>query len=172
MLKQIMIPAALFAVTATTASAFSGDILRRLDLDLSEQQIQALEEAKELRKEGDFTAARERLEEAAVTPDTLLAIHSAIHAEHAERRTAVHSALEAGDYPAFTAAIAGSRLADIIDSKDKFKRFRVAEELREAGDYEGARDILTELGFAPKLGVTGSQRGSGMHHGKYFWGLE
>ena len=48
MLKEIFIPVAAFAVTVTGASAFNADMLDKLDLDLTDTQISALEEAHEL----------------------------------------------------------------------------------------------------------------------------
>lgn len=148
-----MIPAALFAVTATTASAFSGDFLRRLDVPLSEHQISALEEAQELRHSGDLRAARERLEAADISIEDMYDLHKAVHAKHEHARSAVHAAVQKNDYEAFVVATDGMPVADIIDTEAKFAQFVAAHELREAGDHEAARDILTELGFSPGLGM-------------------
>ena len=48
MIKQIVIPAAAFLVTATAVSAYSNpDWLHNLDIDLTDDQVSALEEAHE-----------------------------------------------------------------------------------------------------------------------------
>ena len=64
MIKQIVIPAAAFLMTATAVSAYSNpDWLHNLDIDLTDDQVSALEEAHEIRQAAD-EEARQVLENA------------------------------------------------------------------------------------------------------------
>lgn len=70
------------------------------------------------------------------------------HAERKERRDAVHTAIENNDYSAWATAVAGTPRAEGIDATN-FSRLVEAHTLREAGDRDGARAILDELGIKP-----------------------
>lgn len=63
-----------------------------------------------------------------------------------ENRAAINAALEAGDYAAFAAAIEGAPFADKV-TEEKFTAIIEALELREAGDIEGARQVLEDAGM-------------------------
>ena len=167
MIKQIMIPVAAFAVTVTAASAFNSDRLDQIDVDLSNTQISALEEAHELRADG---ATRDEvhdvLDEAGLDRDKMQEIRTAMHELRNEHREAVEAALEAGDYDAFMTAVADSPRADQITSEADFYQLVEAHELREAGDYEAARAIMTELGIEKGSGEGRSgHRDGGMRDG-------
>lgn len=140
--KSLLIAIAAFAVTATGVHAYGGTKL--LDqAGLSEEQVSAIEEAQELRATGDFMAARDKLVEAGVNEETLHSIREATRAA----RSSMHEALEDGDYEAFRTAIADSPLADIITSKTDFEQFKEAHELRQAGEFEAAQALLSDLGL-------------------------
>lgn len=151
--KSLLIPIAAFALTVTGAQAFSTDVLEKAGL--SEEQISAFEEAKELREEGDKDGARDILAEAGVDQDTMESIRQAMKEEHHAHKTAVDEAVEAGDYEAFKDAIQDSPLADIITSEADFELFVEAHEHREA-----ARAIMEELGLEK------GERGQFMGHHK------
>jgi len=61
-------------------------------------------------------------------------------------REAVHLAVEAGDYTAFLIATADAPFAHEI-TQDQFNLMVAAHQLRQAGDYEGARVIMEDAGF-------------------------
>ena len=156
-----MIPVAAFAVTATGVSAFSSDILDELDVDLSSEQIAALEEVHELRQGGaDREAIKEALEEAGIDQETMAEIKTAVHEYKSEAREAVKAAIEAGDYDAYLDAVSDTPAADKIDSEADFLLLVEAHELRADGDHEGAQAILSGLGFErPEGGHKGGFRG-------------
>lgn len=161
--KSILIPLAAFALTVTTAQAFNSEVLVRAGL--TDEQIEAFEEARELREEGDRDGARDVLVEAGVDEETLRKVHDAMHEYRDERRTAIDEAVENNDYEAFKEAITGSPLADIITSETDFEKFSEAHQLRQEGDNEAARDIMDELGFEPPRHgdgmMEGEERGEG-----------
>jgi len=106
MIKQIMIPVAAFAVTVTGASAFSGDMLNKIDVDLTPSQIAILEEADELRIDGaDRQEIKVFLEDSGITEDIMKEIKDATHELRDEQRAVVQAAVDNNDYEAFTAAI-------------------------------------------------------------------
>jgi hypothetical protein len=141
--KALLIAIAAFAVTATGASAYGGAFLSRAGLD--EEQVEAVEEARELRAAGKFTEARDKLIEAGITEGDLRAMHRVAN----EARQAVHNAVVARDYEAFRKAIADSPLADVITSEADFEQFCEAHDLRQAGEWEEANQLMEELGVEP-----------------------
>ena len=143
--KHLLIPVAAFAVTATSVSAFNPQVLK--DAGLSESQIAAFEEAKELKQDGDKDAARDVLAEAGIDLDTLEEVRNAIRADRQEKRETIKTAVAEDDYEEFQLAIEGTRLEDKVTSEDEFETFVEAHELREAGDRAGARELLDELGI-------------------------
>lgn len=156
--KPFLIAAAAFAVTATGvyAQGNSDKILERANL--SEEQKSALSAAHELKKAGDSEAARDKLIEAGIDEDTLHSLRNAGH----EVRSEIKAAVEANDYEAFKAATEGTPMEEQVTSEDSFAKLVEAHELREAGDHEGARAIMDELGLKPqehKKGHNGGDRG-------------
>lgn len=161
MIQQVMIPLAALAITATGVSAFNGDILEKLDIDLSNEQISALEEAHELRIDGaERDEVHAVLEDAGIDRETMSEVRDATREYREEMREKVHTALEDGDYDAFLAAIEGTPLEDIIDTENEFEQFMEAFDLRESGDRDGAKEIMDELGIERPLGH-GHQHGMG-----------
>ncbi len=142
-----MIPVAAFAVTVTGASAFNSDMLEKLDINLTDTQISALEEAHELKQAGaEREDVKAVIEAAGLDRDDLKEIRQRMHEVRKENRAAVKAAVEANDYNAFT-DVAPEKLTDAIDSAADFAKLVEAHELREAGDKEGAKEIMAELGI-------------------------
>jgi hypothetical protein len=169
MINKIMIPVAALAITVTGASAFNSDLLQKIDVDLSDNQISALEEAHELREGGaDRDDVKAILEDADIDKDTMREIREAAHEYRQGRHEEVKSAVDAEDYDAFKNAIEGSPMAEVIDSESDFARLVEAHELREDGDKEGAQEIMAELGIE-----RGEGKGfGGKHYGKHGAGFE
>ena|GEM_PF-499389 len=147
-LRSVLIPVAAFAVTVTGASAFNSELLHKAGL--SDGQISAFEEAKELRQAGDFDGARDVLEEAGIDESVMERLRNTMRGHH----NAVKMAIESNDFEAFREASEGSPLADIINTKEEFARFVEAHNLIKNGDKETAREIFDDLGI----------KGLGFHH--------
>ena len=123
--KQLLIAIAAFAVTTTGASAYGGKLLNQADL--TDDQLAALEVAKELRAEGDRDAARDLLIEAGFDEEALQKMrraHKHHKAHHKSKRAAI--------------------LAELSD--EEREAFEVA---KQANDREAARAILDEAGVLP-----------------------
>ncbi len=161
--KSLIMAVAAFAVTATGAHAYTGtDILEKAGL--SQDQIEAVQEARELRQSGEIEEARDVLIEAGISADTLRSIRESIR-EHRqefrhEHREEVREAVEEGDYEAFKEAVAGLPLADKITSEADFNLLVEAHELRQAGDLEAAKEIMDQLGLGSNAP---GNPGHGMH---------
>lgn len=143
--KALLIPIAAFAVTVTGASAFNSEVLQ--NAGLSDDQISAFEQAKELKDSGDTQGARDVLVEAGIDAETLEKVREAMKEYRKEHHDAVRTAVEAEDYDAFKVAVAGSPMADIITSESDFKQLVEAHTLIEAGDKEAAKAIFADLGL-------------------------
>ncbi|MEK7638693.1 MAG: hypothetical protein AAB388_00885 [Patescibacteria group bacterium] len=152
--KSLLIAIAALALTATGVQAYGGkDLLRRAGLSEAEQV--AFEEARQLREDGDYTAARGVLEEAGVTEETLEAIRKAAR----DARQEMHMAVLAGDFAAFKRAIVDTPLEDLITTEADFQAFVEAHELKNAGKLDEAQSVLDDLGIQPSLHP----------HGHFFW---
>jgi ABC-type ATPase with predicted acetyltransferase domain len=145
--KAILIAIAAFAVTTTGASAYGGNILSRAGLN--EDQIEAVEEARELRAAGKITEARDKLVEAGITEDQLRSMHRVA----SNARDAIRDAIENENYDAFVKAAADFPISDIITTELDFKQFCEAHELRQSGDWKEADEIMEDLGFEDKRPV-------------------
>ncbi len=148
MMKHIIVPVAAFAVTATAASAFGPSMLQKLDIELTETQVEALEEARKLHREGNVEAAQEVLEEAGLDEDILDQIRDMTH----EQRDAVRAAIEAGDYDLFTELVTEGPLAEAITSESDFELLVEAHQLMADGDREGAEALFDQLGLERREG--------------------
>ncbi len=143
--KSLFVAVAAFAVTASGVHAFgSTELLTRAGL--SDEQVVAVQEAQELKVMGDMKGAKEVLESAGVTKQTMQQIREVAK----EAKRAVHAAVEANDYDAFVVAVADSPLADVITSEAEFEQFVEAHELRASGDKDGAKELLESLGVDTK----------------------
>ena len=159
--KTLLIPLAAFALSATGVSAFNSGVLEKAGL--TEAQIAAFEEAHELRKEGNKDAARDVLERVGIDLQTMESVREAMHEYKKEMHTAIGEAVENNDFEAFTAAIEGSPLAEIITTEEDFALFVEAHQLHEEGEHKAAREIMDELGFEPKK-VIHKMGGEHKHH--------
>lgn len=158
MIKQIMIPLAAFAVTVTAASAFTGsDWMQNLDVDLTDAQISALEEAHEIRQTA-AEQAQEVLEEAGVDEELMKEIHEAHRENQRANHEAIKTAINNKDYNAFITAIADTPMSEVIDTEAEFEKIKEAHNLRETGDFEAAQSIMSELGLeGPHGGMMGGE---------------
>jgi hypothetical protein len=152
--KPFLIAIAAFAVTATGVQAFGSTRLFE-QAGLSGEQISAFETARELKKSGDFEAARDVLVEAGVDEEVLRNVQQAARAS----RKAILEAIEESDYEAFKDAALGTPLIVVIDTEADFDRFVEAHELKIEGKWEEARKILDELGVPPRDHFAGNHRG-------------
>jgi hypothetical protein len=162
--KHALIPVAAFAVTVSTASAFSGsDFIKHLNLELTDEQLKALEQAQEIREDAreDVEAV---LEAAGLDKEKMREVHDALHEARKAQSEAMKTAIEDNDYAAFLAAVEGTKLGEVVDTESEFKQFITAHELIKDGDREAAKVIMDELGLEkPGLGLV--QKGGHGHHG-------
>lgn len=151
--KRHLIPGVLLGlamVGTTTAYAFYPG-LDGADLSgFSEAQQTAIEQAFEIRKNAE-TEAQTILSNAGVDMDEL---HFAMRAAHEKNRAAMDAALKNNDYETFSSLVAGTPMEEEV-TEAVFAKMVEAHRLRDAGDYEGARAIMEELGL----------KGPGMMHG-------
>lgn len=162
MFKQILVPVAAFAVTVTGASAFGGDgyMLQKLDM-LSEKEQAAFEEAREVR-DTSRVQAHEVLENAGINDERMAEIHDAMRVTRDANQTAMDQMLKDGDYEAFLEAVEGTPMENVVTSKSDFEKFVEAHELRQAGDFEEAQEIMEDLGLEPPQGGRGFGKGGHM----------
>jgi len=143
--KSLFVAVAAFAVTASGVHAFSSaELLTKAGL--SDDQVIAVQEAQELKATGNVAQAQATLTSAGVTKEVMRHIREVAK----EAKQAVHAAVAANDYEAFVVAVADSPLADIITDQSDFDQFVEAHDLRESGDRDGAKELLTELGVDTK----------------------
>ncbi|MBX9907049.1 hypothetical protein K2X96_04110 [Patescibacteria group bacterium] len=157
---------ALIILGSSVASAYSP----RAFAELTEEQRSALEEARELFKEGSRDEAKEVLKEAGL-PE--FRGHGKGHGmkdmteEEREKMAIKHQALkeavENNDFAAFKEATLDAPFRDMV-TEENFTKLVEANKLREAGDKEGAFEILKELGFGK--GMHRSPMGSHMMGGQ------
>lgn len=161
--KSLLIAIAAFAVTATGAQAFVGTNYLA-QAGLTQTQIEAFTQARELRMKGKSEEARDLLLEAGLDEEAIDSIRAAAKAAH----EAVHDAIESRDFAAFRTAIEGTPLYDIITTEEDFKLFVEAHDLRAEGKYAEARDILDELGVPARTSKPGMGHGGrGMMGGSH-----
>jgi hypothetical protein len=165
MLKQILIPVAALAITATSASAFMNtDMLSQLSSDLSDTERTALERVAAIHEEAK-TEVEQVLTDAGITKERMDEIRQAVHEERKERHEEMKQAIAANDYEAFQVAAAQSPFAENITTPESFAKLVEAHELRENGDTAAADAILQELGFTkPDMGGKGKGGGRHMSH--------
>ena len=159
--KSLLIAIAAFAVTATGAQAFVGTNYL-VQAGLSQTQVEAFTQARELRLKGKSEEARDLLLEAGLDEDAMDSIRAAARAAH----VAVQAAIENEDFAAFRTATEGTPLYDIITTEADFKLFVEAHDLRTEGKYEEAREIFDELGVPARDKKGHHGRGMMMEHGQ------
>lgn len=159
---NILIPLAAFAVSVTGATTLSPDLMRRAGLN--EEQISAFEEARELKKAGDFDRARDVLMSAHIDEEVMEQLREAMKERRQDHDIAIKAAIEAKDYESFKAATSDSPLGEIIDSRAEFDRFVEAHTLMETGDQDEAKEIFKELGLNWGHGHFRGERKDGRFH--------
>ena len=159
MLKQLFIPVALFALSATGASAYSGtSMVESLDLGLSQTQVSALQEAREVRSTSRVEA-KKILQDAGITKTKMKEIRKAVRTEVKAHFSAVKTAVTNNDYNAFKTAVAGTKMAEKVASEADFAKLVQAQALFKSGDKEGAKKLMNELGFE-HVGAIAHYRGT------------
>lgn len=148
--KTLLIPLAAFALSATGVSAFNSEVLQRAGL--TQEQISAFQEARELRQEGKREEARDVLVESGIDLETMESVREEMHKFKLKLHTAIETSLENNDYEGFLEAIKGSPLQDIVTTKEDFEQFKEAHELHEEGKHDEAREIMEELGVIRPIG--------------------
>ncbi len=160
--KSLLIAIAALALTATSAQAFNGNVLIRARL--SDEQRAAFAVARELQEEGDTEAAKEILIEAGIDEDVLERLREAMKDHHLAHQ-AILDALNEDDYEAFLTAIEDTPLADIVTSEADYDRFKEAYDLKQEGEIEEAKEILSDLGVsAAESSLARSGRARGWSH--------
>lgn len=154
--KSLLIAIAAFAVTATGAQAYVGTHYSQ-QLGLSTVQVQAFQQARDLRRKGEVEKARDVLVQAGVDENTMASLR---HASH----EAIQEAVEANDFAAFQDAVEGTPLYDLVNTEEDFALFRQAHELKEEGKFIEAKLILDDLGLQVK---PGKRFGHGKFHGAF-----
>jgi hypothetical protein len=119
--KSLLIAIAAFAVTTTGVHAYGG-VKTMQRAGLNESQVQAIQEARELKLIGHDDEASEILVEAGVDERTL----AKLKAMAREDRSDIHLALLDDDFELFKELIKDSPLADIISSEVEYDDFREA----------------------------------------------
>lgn len=141
---------ALLVLGSSVASAHGG---KDFFAGLTEEQRSALEEARELRKEGDLESAREVLKGAGFDPEMrrphMLAKTEEERTEMQKRHEAILSAIEENDFEAFQDAVADAPFATLV-TEENFAKLVEAHKLLEAGDKEGARALFEDMGYGPR----------------------
>ncbi len=110
--------------------------------NLSDDQKQSLAQLKELMHEGKIAEAKALAAEAGL-PSLK---HGARLKLDPEKKQALDTALDNADYAAFAELTADSPFADEL-TPEAFSQLVEAHTLMEAGDMEGAREILRGLGI-------------------------
>lgn len=119
---------------------------------LTSEQQSALEEARELQKNGESDEARKILKKAGVSHmmhqgfSRGKGTQKAMHGRHG----ALQAALDAHDYTAFKNATIDAPFAGLV-TEASFSKLVEAHTLRKKGDKEGAQKILQGLGFPHKV---------------------
>jgi hypothetical protein len=160
--KSLLIAIAAFAVTATGAQAYVGNHYSQ-QMGLSSVQIQAFQQARDLRRKGEVEKARDVLVKAGVDEKTMSSLR---HASH----EAIHEAVKQNDFAAFQAAVVGTPLYDLVNTEADFALFKQAHELKGEGKFVEAKVIMDDLGLKIKSGKR-LGHGNGMGRGGVFGDL-
>ena len=125
----------------------------------TDAQKTAITEAFQIRKDAG-TKAKAVLDAAGVDETKL---RDAMHAQHEGERAKFDAALDANDYAAFTALVAGSPRADTI-TPEIFAKLVQVRALDKAGDHKGAMELRKDLGVG--MGFGGERGGPRAGHDK------
>jgi len=150
--KRYGIPAlvlglAMIGGTSAYAAFGPGSLDMSAFSDFSATQQSAIKEAQEIRDSAD-EEARAVLEAAGVSQEDM---RDAMQAYHETKHAAGEAALEANDFDAFKATVAGTPMEDKL-TEDTFATLVKIHSLMESGDKEGAMELRKELGDAGMMG--------------------
>ena len=123
--------------------------------NMTPEQQGVLEQVNTLREEGNCDEAQKLIQEA-----DLRGLMGKRVGHQSEKGGMLREAIENNDFEALQELAEGTRLANMIDEETFNKRVE-AYQLREAGDYQGAREIMQEIG-AGKGFRDGTENGRGM----------
>lgn len=143
---------AFLVLSAGTAYAANVEGFQKRFRELTEGQISIIEQAGELKQNGNFEEAHNLLSESGI--GMLNFHHSRGFSDRMmQNRDDIREAVENNDYNAFLSLVEDSP-RHIEISEDDFNRLVEAHALRIEGDFEGAREIMDELGFSrgPRFG--------------------
>lgn len=141
---SLLIAIAALAVTASTAQAFNGTVLR--EAGLSEDQVAAFSIARELSREGDTAQARDILLDAGIDESTIDRVRQALHQHRHSHRASVATAKHATTLADFQTAVAGTPLANIVTTEAAFHSFKAHQtERQQAKDRRFVRDWTESL---------------------------
>lgn len=163
MLTKILIPVAAFAVTVTSASAFTGNMWQNMDTDLSDKQISALEDASAMHQQ-NHAEIKAMLSNAGIDQEMMRKLRTERQEYSRIQQEAVREAIEDEDYESYLTAVANTPRINIVESEADFNKLIEAHELRENGEYDAAKEIMDGLGFErPERSAerTGMQKGQG-----------
>jgi ABC-type transport system substrate-binding protein len=113
--------------------------------EVTEDEFSTFVEAKQLKEEGNIEEAQALLEEIGVTKGFRKGKHHRKQFD-TEKHEAIEAAIEANDYAAWLAAVGDTPKAEMI-TEETFPILVEIHQLKEAGDHEGARDLMEEIGF-------------------------
>ncbi|MFZ2682089.1 MAG: hypothetical protein WAZ14_03290 [Patescibacteria group bacterium] len=133
---------------------------------LTEEQQASYETLKELMHDGKIEEAKAFAAEAGL-PNLK---HGKRLRLDPEKQEAIQAALDAADYSAFAELTAEAPFADEL-TPENFSRLVEAHTLMEAGDMEGARAILDEVGVRLPM-VGGQEMKRGFNQGTGHWQRE
>jgi len=116
------------------------------------EKFNKLKEGHEAMKSGDTEKAKQIGEELGLPEKGARADHKR---GLKEGQAEVKAAVEAGDYQKFQEATQDKKIAEFIDTEEKFNRMVEAHEAMKSGDHDKAKGIKEELGFPGKKGMRG-----------------
>lgn len=151
-----MLVLGIMAAGGATALAASGPELQLASLTgFTDAQKAAIGKAFQIHKTADADA-KSVLDAAGVDPSKL---HEAMRGQHEAMHTKMDAALDANDYSAFQALVAGTPMKDKLTA-DTFAKLVEIRTLEKAGDKEGAMKLRKDLGFnGPREGFGGPHGG-------------
>lgn len=161
MLPKIILPVALFAITAGGAAAFSADEDLLAKLNLTSNQTEALEKADEVRREA-HEKVQAILKDAGIDMETMHSIKSAEHTARAQHHKVVREAVQNEDFEAYRAAVANTPFEDTVTTEEEFAKLIEAHKLHESGEHAAAKILMEEIGL---VHAYGSHSGHPGHRG-------
>lgn len=164
--KRYAVPALVLGVAllggGTAFAATSGTFDASKLSGFTDAQKSAIEQAFTLRKNADIQA-KAMLDAAGVDQQKL---HDAMRGQHDAMHAKMDAALDANDFSAFQALVAGTPMADKATT-ETFAKLVEIRKLEKAGDKAGAQALRKELGFGKgpggMMGGKGPMGNQGAH---------